>query len=220
MKFKRLLSALLFASVSAASSDATALNLISNGSFEDPVPTSNGGLWQVYTSINGWQTPLNYIEIQRNGLFGSNPANQAPDGSQWTEVDAPGAGTALRQIVTTEAGAKYSLSFYYSGRPGYGYQELAVYWNNSLVSSVNNALTVSAQNLSWTRYAFDIVATSGTGTLTFASLNNLANSFGAGGNLLDNVSLTKTGSAEVPEPASLLLLGSGVLFSRRIRRVF
>ena len=218
MKLSGVLKALVFGGLTFTTSQALAVNLINNYSFEDPVPTNNGGMWQVYNSISGWETPLNYIEIQRNGLYGSAASNQAPHGYQWAEVDAPGAGDALRQSVATENGASYSLSFYYSGRPGYALQEMGVYWNNSLVAVVTNALTVSSQNLNWAQYNFSLVGTGTTGVLSFASLKNYTGPNDAGGNLLDYIVLTKTGSANVPEPASLLLLSSGLLFARRFKK--
>jgi hypothetical protein len=95
---------------------------------------------------------------------------------------------------------------------------MGVYWNNNLVAVVGSALTVSTTNLNWRQYNFNLLGNGTEGILSFASLNNYTGPNDAGGNLLDHVMLTKTGSTNVPEPATMILLSSGLIAGARLRR--
>ena len=182
-------------------------NLISNGSFEEPVVATNQN-WDIYSgSIPGWSaewmdsTPMQgkpevaNIELQRTPLMGWS----AQDGEQWTELDTdwdgPGGGingepasVKLYQDVSVVYGARYTLSFWTAPRPGYGTADnkTEVKWGNQMLfgGPIEEDGT-SLNQLQWTQHSVNVTAINGTMRLTFSDLGN-PNSFGA---LLDNVSL-------------------------------
>ena len=96
----------------AITAHAAGPNLVVNGNFETPGINNayNGNMWQIYggasapgvwgpaPAIPGWENNSNgyQIELQRNGLNG----NSAQSGSQWAEVDNPGA-MQLRQNIAS-----------------------------------------------------------------------------------------------------------------------
>ncbi len=202
-----------------APAEVQATNLVVNGGFEDPDIVDNQGLWQIFNSIPGWGVAFNYVELQHDGLFGGNTSNQAPEGDQWAELDLKASGLpTIIQELNTIASEDYQLTFSYSLRPGYGDQELAVFWNDVLVGTVGGPGN-SVQNLQWRSASFDLPGSDGA-TLGFGSLANFAIPTDAGGNLIDNVSLVGRGTTsdcEVPEPSSIVLLGS-TLFGGMLRR--
>jgi len=213
MKVSKILFAATLALVSAAPCHAN--SLLTNGSFEAQEVVSNNGTWQVYTSLTGWRLGGQYIEIQKNGLFGSNPIDHATDGTNWLELDYPGNTPQIMQDITTNAAANYVLTFDYSPRPGFGDQELGIYWNGNMIGSVGGS--GSAYHLNWQTYTFTFSGIAGLNTLGFGSLKNFNDITAAGGNLLDRVSLTSTSQA-VPEPATSMLVGAGLLAAYRKRR--
>ena len=93
--------------------DATPANLVSGGSFEDPAVTGHGGTWQMFangTAGLGWAVENGPLELQR-GILGG-----ASDGAQHAELDGRGSAT-ISQVLDTEPGATYAVSFDYKARP-------------------------------------------------------------------------------------------------------
>ncbi len=89
------------------------VNLIENGSFEEPVVGDNDGDWQLYESISGWTlVEGDYIELQRY-VF------ESADGDQHLELDSDGddPASAIEQEVSTIPGQYYELTFAWSPRP-------------------------------------------------------------------------------------------------------
>ncbi|MBD2436540.1 DUF642 domain-containing protein [Nostoc sp. FACHB-110] len=174
-----------------ATKPATAVNLVTNSSFEEPVIPS--GDFQFFSSIPGWSLLTGSpgpIEIQHNA------AGKAYDGSQLVELDSR-AVSGIFQDLTTEIGKKYQLQFAFSPRPGVSQNLLNINWGGTLVDSLS-ASGVGLSDTNWRLYTYELVATSTTTRLSFNNFGELSNSLGT---YIDAISVT---AAQVPEPTSVL----------------
>lgn len=141
-----------------AAGAANAVNLLANGSFEQPPSTVNQ-----YSSIPGWtRTCGTSVEIQ--SFVGTGGLN-AYDGSQWWESDGVN-NTCLSQTVATVTNGVYQLSFAHSARPGVAINTVEVYWNGNLLATMN-ANGVGNTNTLWQLPIYTVVATGPTSTLEF-----------------------------------------------------
>lgn len=167
-------------------------DVIINGSFEDP--TLGTGSWTTFAAIPGWTADYGSIEL-RNSVAGI-----AYDGLNFVELDSYG-NSSMSQTVSTELGKLYDLSYYYAPRPGIidasNYIEL--YFNGTLIDSVTG---YSNAPDAWLLRNFAVIGT-GLDTIQFRAAGN-SDSYGGS---IDNVSMEL---AAVPEPTSLLLLGTGL----------
>ena len=183
---------------------AAPINLVDNGSFEDNAVafgTDHIG------AVDGWTGSIE----TRHGYFGS-----AEDGLNFAEIDR-----TFSQTIDTVAGTTYTLSFYYSSRPGAAVSGEGVSYSVGAGDVTLPTLPFlgfdsSQYAAAWALYTTDFTASSGSTTLTFNALGP-DDGFGAS---LDNVSVV----VAVPEPGTyaLMLAGlAGIAFvaRRRTRRL-
>ena len=115
-------------------------------------------------------------------------------------------GAYIGQTIATTAGATYNLSFLVGENYG-PTSEFSVFWNGSMVADVLNPANFSlnfATNPGMVGFSYNLLADSATTTFEIHGRQDPA------GISFDNVSVEQVSGA-VPEPASMLLLGIGML---------
>jgi choice-of-anchor C domain-containing protein len=120
-------------------------------------------------------------------------------------------GSGIEQTFATLIGEIYSVSFDLSGNPEGLPQvkQVRVAVDGVSQDYSHDSLGQATSALIWESLGFSFIASGTSATLSFTSLTPQPNSYGA---LIDNVSVIDTGSASsVPEPSTLLLLGSGLV---------
>jgi PEP-CTERM motif len=186
---------------------AAQANLIVNGSFETEAQA--GASWTVLAGLTGWQADAGSGVELRNAVAGA-----AHQGANFIELDTHtgtfgnnnfdnSTNSGLRQTVSTQAGASYELTWFYSPREGVAADsnDIKVYWNGNLLTT-NGGSGEGKSGNEWTSFSFTVTGT-GSDTLRFAA-GGKADSLGGS---LDSVSLV---AAPVPEPGSLALLVAGL----------
>jgi len=185
-----------------------ATNLLTDGSFESSGVAA--GAYDTFSGsdLPGWLAlPGDSIEV-RNGIVGT-----AQDGVDFVELDSTHNSSMLTSFNTV-AGQAYSLSFYYSGRAASASYNPGV--TGGIVPGSSDGLSVSVAGTTvnllsptnttldnlWTLYTATFVGTGKSMSLLFAATGD-NDSYGAS---LDNVSVTA-----VPEPATLAMMGAGLL---------
>jgi len=152
-------------------------NLIVNSGFErNPVAAGLNGFVK---PLSGWSNGTRTVEVWRgyNGY-------KAQSGTSNVELDASGANNRLEQTVATNAGQRYTLSFWMSPRPGASQasNRFEVYWNGTkLAAPAPNGVGKTA-----TAWAYRSYTVTGTGSDRVSFREYDAGSAGA---LLDNIRL-------------------------------
>ncbi len=185
MRLKTLLVIVALA-VCVASAPATfAQNLITNGGFETG-------------DFTGWTTGGNFEDTEVvSGAFYDYTAAQS--GSFYAVMGPVGSDGTISQTLADVAGAQYTVSFWFAS-VGDNPSDFSASWDGTQLLSLTNPNTGAA----WSQYTYQVTGT-GSDTLTFAFRDD------PGYMSLDNVSVTENSGQSVPEPSSLLMLGTGVL---------
>ena len=190
-----ILGAIIVLGVSAVPAQA---NLISNGSFELGVaPGSFTTLGTGSTNITGWAVDgsIDYI-----GSYW-----QAADGARSIDMNGYYAIGSISQTFATTLNQAYRVEFYMAGNPDGAPVLKTLVASGGSLTGQQFSFDVSGHthnDMGWERRFFDFIASGTSTTLTFSS-DIVGGAFGAA---LDKVSVNA-----VPEPGTLLLLGSGLL---------
>ena len=177
----RFLAAALAFAAVSGTATAAPINLLSNGGFETG-------------TFSGWTQGGNVGST----YVGNNP-NAPHSGSFAAELGPVATSGTLSQTVATTAGASYSISFWLENTAGSTPNAFSATWDSSTLLSVTNFVSRD-----WTLNTFTVTGT-GSDTLRFTFYDN-PSYLG-----LDDVSVTQTATNTVPEPASLSLLGAGLV---------
>ncbi|TPE63619.1 PEP-CTERM sorting domain-containing protein [Sandaracinobacter neustonicus] len=216
MIFRIGFTALTFAALSGG---AQAANLLTNGSFEQPVLSAMSTNIAFYglgsTAMTGWTVDKlpggdAVVQLTNNSAFAGLTGT---DGVQWLDLTGNvgrGAGVLSNGVATT-AGTNYLVSFdvgavYYNG--SYGAATVDLYVNNALAGSYT-VQPGATNGFNWVRYSYGFAGTGAPVTIGLYASKSLGSSnLGVG---LDNVVMEAKAPVVpgVPEPASWALMIAG-----------
>jgi PEP-CTERM motif len=189
MRSSTRLGSLLAASVIALCVSARAQNIVKDPGFESDTSESINA--PNYLSSNDWQ-------VTSGTSYVADFANDAHSGNNYLEISPDSDTSTIQQILNTQSGADYNLSFYYE----------VLVLDPTTIDFGSNTETISDTTTDgWVPATYnDLSASSSSTALSFSTANE--------GVFIDDVSVTA-----VPEPASLGLLSvAGIAIMARRRK--
>jgi choice-of-anchor C domain-containing protein len=192
------------------SAQALPIDLIVNGSFENPQISGNWVQYQAgSTDIVGWNVTFGNIDIVQTEW-------QAFDGIQSIDLVGYVIGK-LEQTIPTVSGNQYEVTFVYSNNWGNGGGDalFEAVGQSTLISDTISHWNAGSSDLHWVHYTSLFTADSASTSIRLSALTR-SNS---GGVVIDNVSVVQSAQA-IPEPGSMTLavLGLGILVYEIRRR--
>lgn len=179
--------AIVAAGLALAGTSALAVDLVTNGSFEDAVVS---GQW-AHQLPTGW-TFTGHTPVVFTNTYVGGPAGHLNQGVQLEYH-----GDTLSQSFSTALDQAYTLSFMVSG-----YNSKMAPLGVSVGSSTGS---YTGTNGVWTTYTLGFTGTGASMTLTFTNTGTPDGSYGLYPHL-DNVSVTA-----VPEPPAMVMMLAGML---------
>ena len=192
-------------------------NLITNPSFETPVgPAGNfTNFLTGSTTITGWTvtgpSAGTEVSIVSTTFAQGGVTFQAFDGSQWLDITGNGSNSTegIIQTVATTLGTNYVLTFYIGNTTGggiFGTTSSDVVKINGVSAGTFTNSNTAATSLNWQQFTVNFTAAGASTTIEFDN----ADPAGDNSNGLDLVDLELGTVGNVPEPASLVLVGSAL----------
>jgi choice-of-anchor C domain-containing protein len=195
---------------------STAFTLpFSNGSFEDGSidPNTSSPYWIDLgvgsTVIESWTIVSGTIDYVGSNYWAASDGNRSLDLGGYSD------GT-ISQTFDATSGVEYIVRFDMAGNPAANpIKRMRVSVDGFSGEYQFDQTGWDWTNMGWVTYTFTFIADDSQATLIFENLTG--DSCGAA---LDNVRVEASGASPVPEPSTMLLLGSGLIGLATLRRRF
>lgn len=145
----------------AITGSAGAVNILTNGSFEEPAlynPSFN-----IFSDIPGWAGTNCGIEVQNH------VAGDPFEGAQHVELDSNCPSAMIQSVATTD-GEVYRLVYHYSPRPGVGNNRIKVKWDGEPVEVLQTSGNGKSET-AWEEHIHLVQATSNSTDLKFKDIS-------------------------------------------------
>jgi hypothetical protein len=191
--------------------------LVTNGGFETPAPPPGAFTNHLTgTTFDGWTVVGAPGDVSTvSGSYTSFGFHfPAQSGSAWLDLTGfvSNHATGVQQVIATTPGTKYDVSFWVGNiaNPGGPYGSTSavnmLLDGNQFFTALNSGGAGTTAQF-WQHFTTSFTATGTSTTLAFLNGDPATDNT----NGLDNVSVAAQGPSTVPEPGSLVLLGTGLI---------